>query len=82
MGQLRDSFTSEKKPEKGVALSRARAQYVRPTYVVYASVLEQSEIGIFARKGRTVRNVPIRHGVRDRKMMKSNPKVAPLLPVA
>ena len=30
----------------------------------------------------TVRNVPIRHGVSDRKMMKSSPNVAALLPVA
>lgn len=29
-GQLSRGATCEKKPEKGVALSRARAQYVRP----------------------------------------------------
>ena len=31
MGQLRFSSTLEKKPENGVALSRARAHQVRPT---------------------------------------------------
>ena len=82
MGQLRASLTRPKKWGKGVALSRARAQNVRPTCIVYESVLEYVKSGFFARKVRTVRNVPIIHGVRDRKMMKSNPKVAPLLPVA
>ncbi len=31
MGQLSFSLTWEKKPEKGVALSRARAHQIRPT---------------------------------------------------
>jgi len=31
IGQLRSSFTLEKNPEKGVALSRANAHHVRPT---------------------------------------------------
>ena len=31
IGQLRSSSTLEKKPEKGTALSRARAHHVRPT---------------------------------------------------
>lgn len=30
----------------------------------------------------TVRNVPIRHGARDRKMMNKSPNVAAVLPVA
>lgn len=30
----------------------------------------------------TVRKVPIRHGARERKMINSRPKVAPVLPVA
>jgi len=60
IGQLRSSFTWEKNPEKGVALSRASAHHVRPT----------------------VRKVPIKQGVRERKMMNKSPKVAPVLPVA
>ena len=60
IGQLSFSLTRLKKWGNGAALSRARAQYVRPT----------------------VRNVPIRQGVKERKMINSNPNVAPLLPVA
>lgn len=60
MGQLRSSLTFEKKPEKGVALSRASAHHVRPT----------------------VRKVPIKQGLRDKKMMNKSPNVAPVLPVA
>ena len=33
MGQLSLSLTWEKKPEKGVALSRARAHQIRPTWI-------------------------------------------------
>lgn len=33
MGQLSFSLTWEKKPEKGVALSRARAHQIRPTCI-------------------------------------------------
>ena len=32
-GQLSFSFTCEKKPEKGVALSRASAHQIRPTWI-------------------------------------------------
>lgn len=60
IGQLSLSSTLEKKPLRGVALSRASVHQVLPT----------------------VRKVPIRHGVRDRKMMKRRPNVAPVLPVA
>jgi hypothetical protein len=58
MGHERRSLTSEKKPEKGVALSRASVHQVRPT----------------------VRKVPIKQQARERKMMKSSPKVAPREP--
>jgi hypothetical protein len=60
MGHLRSSFTMEKNPENGMALSRARVHHVRPT----------------------VRKVPIKHEVKDRKMINKRSNVAAVLQVA
>lgn len=77
-GQLSFSLTCEKKPEKGVALSRARAHHIRPTCLV---------LGDCGRDGcggarRTVRKVPSTQIRMERNIIKSRPNVAPLLPVA
>lgn len=40
-GQLSFSLTCEKKPEKGVALSRARAHQMRPTWPCQRSIFDR-----------------------------------------